>query len=151
MNYIVLTGVKPYDGRYEFDPEASKFTIREWGWIKQHTGYMPLTIGDGLDGADPALFCAFAAVALHRADKIQAADVPGFVERLQDLAFEDTITLEADDEEGEPDSNPLADEKPTVSATTSGDGSPTSSENPGNGHNRSGTPASASTGSPQPW
>ena len=45
------------DGRYEFDlaeyVETSR--LREWGWIKKLSGYLPVTIGDGLDGADAEL------------------------------------------------------------------------------------------------
>ena len=30
-NWITLTGVKPYDGRYELDLDEQPLTMREWG------------------------------------------------------------------------------------------------------------------------
>ena len=30
---------------------APTFTLREWGWIKRHSGYLPLTIDEGLAGS----------------------------------------------------------------------------------------------------
>ena len=49
MNHLIITGVPPYDGRYEFDMERD-FTTREWGWLKRLAGYLPLNIEEGFDG-----------------------------------------------------------------------------------------------------
>ena len=65
MDYIVIEGVRPYDGRYEFDLEGRELTTREWGWIKRLSGYLPLTIEEGL--TDPELITVFACIALRRA------------------------------------------------------------------------------------
>jgi len=62
MEYIVLDGVKPYDGRWPLDATAD-FTTREWGVIKRLSGYLPLTVNDGFQGGDPELFAAFAVIA----------------------------------------------------------------------------------------
>ena len=59
------------------DLARGPFTTREWGWIKKHSGYLPLTVEEGFRGADPELITVFAVIALHRAGKIQTADVVG--------------------------------------------------------------------------
>ena len=57
MDYLTIEGVAPYDGRYEFDLRDRPFTVREWGWIKRHSGYLPrhplrrvAGLGRGADG-----------------------------------------------------------------------------------------------------
>jgi hypothetical protein len=47
MDTIVISGVKPYDGRYEFEL-GDELTTREWGWIKRLSGYLPSTLDDQL-------------------------------------------------------------------------------------------------------
>jgi hypothetical protein len=105
VNYIVIEGVRPYDGRYEFDLVGSEFTTREWGWIKRLSGYLPLTLAEGFDGADPELFAVWATIALRRAGRIEAAEVPTVFERIADAPFGTTIRLEAD-----PEDEPAADD-----------------------------------------
>ena len=97
MDYLTIEGVKPYDGRYEFDLENRALTTREWGWIKRHSGYLPLTIDEGFRGADPELYAVFAVIALHRAGKIDARDAGDMYERIADAPFGATITLEGDE------------------------------------------------------
>jgi len=139
-DWLTITGVPPWDGRYEFDIADRELTTREWGWLKRLAGYMPLTIQDGFDGADPELFAVFAVIALHRNGKIQAADVADTYDRFADAPFGMTILLESDDaEEEEP--APLGNSP--ASAPTSGDDSPTSSETLDGSQSPSGTPASA--------
>ena len=55
---------------------------------------MPFTIDEGFAGGDPELFACFAAIALRRADKIEAQEVPAIYERIIDGPFGSTITLE---------------------------------------------------------
>ena len=98
MDWLTISGVKPWDGRYEFDVAGQELTTREWGWIKRLSGYLPLTIDEGFDGADPELFATFAAIALHRAGKVDAREVPAVFERLQDAPFGATIRLTSDSE-----------------------------------------------------
>ena len=74
MDYIVVEGVRPYDGRYEFDLAGQELTTREWGWIKRLSGYLPLTVEEGL--SDPELIVVFAVIALRRAGKVEPKDVP---------------------------------------------------------------------------
>ena len=94
MDYIVIEGVPPYDGRWEFDLEGRELTTREWGWIKRFSGYLPLTIDEGL--SDPELIVVWACVALTRAQKATPAEVPQLFERLIDAPYGSTFTLETD-------------------------------------------------------
>ena len=97
MTYLVIRGAQPWDGRYEFDLAENAITTREWGWIKRLTGYLPLTMDEGLDGADPELYAVFAAIALHRAGKIRPDEVPEIFDRFVDRPFDpEDVTLEAD-------------------------------------------------------
>ena len=145
MDYIVLEGVKPWDGRYEFDLDAQPFTTREWGWIKRHAGYMPLTVDQGWRGGDPELFAAFAVISLHRAGRISPQDVPDLFERFADVPFGATIRLEAgetaEDDAGPPPGNTNG------SSNTSGDDSRTSTASPAPPPRSSGIPASATSAS----
>ena len=93
MDWVTITGVKPWDGRYELDPEAD-FTTREWGWIKRLSGYLPLTIDGGFEGADPELIATFAVIALYRADKVEERDIPDLFERFKDAPFPAGIRYE---------------------------------------------------------
>lgn len=110
MDFIVIEGVPPYDGRHEFDIAGQDFTTREWGWLKRLSGYLPMTVDEGFRGGDPELFCAFAVIALHRANKVAAADVPDVFARLTDSPFVTTIRLESDtaDDAEEPEPDPSA-------------------------------------------
>ena len=110
MDWVVLEGVKPYDGRYEFDLTGNELTTREWGQIKRLTGYLPLTIEKGFEGADPELFAAFATLMLARAGKIGATDIQAVYDRICDAPFGTTVRLESDttDEQEEADASPPA-------------------------------------------
>jgi hypothetical protein len=143
VNWIVVDGVKPYDGRYEFDLGSQELTTREWGWIKRHTGYLPLTMEEGFRGADPELFTIFAVIALRRAGKIDQTEVAAIFERICDAPFGATIRMELD----QPEDTEDADVGPpalssTGSEPSSGDASETTlvtSPGPPNG---SGNPGS---------
>jgi hypothetical protein len=150
MDWVVIEGVKPYDGRYPFDLEESPLTTREWGWIKRLSGYLPLTLDDGFSGGDPELFSCFAAIALRRAGVVDTRQVAEVFDRIVDNPFETTIRMESDapaEEEPEGDASP-----PPPSSSASGpdsgpsltNGSGDSDEIPG----RSGMPESATSESP---
>jgi hypothetical protein len=128
MDWIVIDGVQPWDGRYEFDLDRQPFTTREWGWIRRTTGYMPLTVEEGLRGADPELFTVWAVIALRRAGRINAEEVTGTYERLLDAPFGAAITFEGGTEAdaGPPPGGPG--EGSSSNGATSGPGSSTSSE-----------------------
>ena len=145
MNYLVIEGIKPWDGRYEFDIENEEPTTREWSWIKRFSGYLPLTIQQGLEGGDPELFCAFAVIALRRADKVEPGDVQQLYDRLADAPFGATIRLEADQAETvEDDASPPATSS-NGSWSTSGTDTKPSSDRSAPIPPASGIPASATS------
>ena len=113
MNWITIVGVRPYDGRYEFDLGNQELTTREWGWIKRHTGYLPLTLEEEFRGSDPELYAIFAVIAIRRAGKIDQGEVPALFERICDAPFGATIRMEFDDDVEEED----ADSPPPESST----------------------------------
>jgi hypothetical protein len=153
MDWLTIRGGTVYDGRYEFDLEATDFSVREWGWLKRHAGYMPLTIQEGFRGADPELYAVFAIIALHRAGKISRADVPRVLEVLMDVPGTLTIRLESDQVEEEPDEEEVLPppQSPSSSArrSASGDDSKTSSETSPSSPPDSGILASATSESRQ--
>jgi hypothetical protein len=152
MDWLVVQGVKPWDGRFEFDLEGSPLTTREWGWIKRLSGYLPLTLDAGLAGGDPELFSCFAAIALRRAGMIDNRQVAEVFERLVDSPFETTIKLESDTagDSAEGDASPPPPNS-NGSASISGLDSPPSSENSYDLPRATGMPGSAiSESSPMP-
>ena len=128
MDYIIVSGAKPYDGRYEFNLGV-ELTTREWGWIKRLAGYLPATLDDDNAFSDPELVCVLAAIAMRRAGRIQPQEVPAVFERMADAPFGTTITIEAGQQEEaeEGDAGPPA-RSSNGSEPTSGPASPTSSE-----------------------
>lgn len=139
---IVIEGVKPWDGSYDFDIDDRPLTQREWGWIKRLAGYMPLTINDGWQGGDPELFAAFAVIAMHRAGRIAASDAQDMYDRFADVPFGTAIRLELDPaglQDG--DARPPAGNN-SSNGSSSGDDSRTSS---GMWAPADGTPASATS------
>lgn len=153
MDWLSIRGGTPYDGRYEFDLESADFSVREWGWLKRHAGYMPLTIEEGFRGADPELYAVFAVIALHRARRITVADVGRVLEVIADLPGTLTIRLESDapEEAEEPEDAlpPTPSQSSTRSASSSGDDSPPNSEISELRPRASGTPDSATSESRQ--
>lgn len=107
---IKVRGVSPYDGDYEFDDDRS-FTTRELRWIKQISGYLPATLGVGLDGGDADLVIAIVVIAMHRAGKVAREDVLDLADRMSDIPIDDPdqefLTIEASDDE-EVEDVPLA-------------------------------------------
>jgi hypothetical protein len=147
MDWIVIDGVKPYDGRYQLDASLD-FSTREWGWIKRLAGYLPLNVEEAFTGGDPELFAVLALVALHRAGKVEARDVPGLYDRMLDSPFWTTIRFESDGdtvlaEEADADSPPPG--SSTGNAGSSGAESTPSSETSPSRQNGSGSPGSDSS------
>jgi hypothetical protein len=151
MDYLVIDGVKPYDGRYLLDLEEQEFTTREWGWIKRHSSYLPLTASEGFASGDAELVCVIGAILLRRAGRIETRDVPSVFERLADAPFTASLRWESDPA-GEPLEDDLAD--PTASSngntSSSAPASTTSSENSGGQPSPTGTPELAISGSDPP-
>jgi hypothetical protein len=149
VDWIVIDGVRPYDGRFEFDIAGQEFTTREWGWIKRLSGYLPLTIEQGFSDGDAELFCAFAVVAMHRAGTIDRRDVPDVFERLADAPFGSTVTLESDGA-GADDDDPFAEstrESSPPNTPISGLPSMTHSESWGETQPATGNPGSGTSAS----
>ena len=123
---IIIAGVPPYDGRYDFNFEQGLNT-KEWGWIKRHAGYLPVTLGDDAF-SDPELVCVLAIIALHRAGRVEARDVPKVFDRFADAPFGTTVTVEPDpDVQAEEDgADPL--ESSNGNEPSSGTSSTTNSE-----------------------
>jgi hypothetical protein len=143
---IIIEGVLPYDGAYDWDLERQELTTREWGWIKRLAGYLPLDLGDPAKWGDPEVLVCFAAIALRRAGRVEAREVPQVFERLADAPFDGAkIQLETEEAE-EDDAGPPASSS-NGSTGSSGAVSPPSSETSTANQPGSGTPASASTGS----
>lgn len=87
MTTIVVSGIRPYDGRYELDDDRA-FSTREWRWIKQVSGYLPLTVADGFKGGDPDLFVALAVIAMNREGRIDRDSVLEVAEALAEVPFD---------------------------------------------------------------
>jgi hypothetical protein len=141
---IVIEGIPPYDGVYPWDLDRQELTTREWGWIKRLTGYLPLDLSDPEKWGDPEVLVCFAAMALRRAGRVEAREVPQVFERLADAPFDGAkIQLETEEAE-EDDVGPPA---PSSNGSTgfSGPASPPSSEPSTTSPAHSGMPASAST------
>ena len=145
-SWITLTGVKPYDGRYELDLDGQPLTMREWGWIKRNAGYLPVTL-TGETFADPELITMLAIISMYRAGKITNQQVPDLWDRFQDVPFGSTITLEADQDDAvEDDAGPPPGKK-SEKQSSNGGSSPTGSVNQDDhprhtGSQRSGTSVS---------
>lgn len=116
---LVITGIRPYDGSYDFDMESEPLTTLEWRWVKKISGYLPLTLQDGFDGGDPDLIVALAVVALRRAGKIMKEQAFQAADRIADAPFDGAalqLIADPDDEteaDAEGDAVPPAEASPT--------------------------------------
>ena len=146
-NWITLSGVKPYDGRYELDLDEQPLTMREWGWIKRHAGYLPITL-TGESFTDPELITMLAIVAMHRAGTVTTTQVPELWDRFQDVPFGSTVTLETDETE-EDDAGPPPSGK-SAKPSSNGASSPNGSETPAGPPRSTGSPASVTSESVPP-
>ena len=145
MYWMVVDGVKPYDGRYEIDFE---FTTQELGWIKRHAGYLPAEIEDAFRGIDAELLCVFAVIGMRRAGKVDKRDVADVFERLSEAKF-GSMSFEADPEEEDGVVSSPPQRSSSGPTGTSGPGSTTSSETSEDAQSFSGMPGSGSAESAQ--
>jgi hypothetical protein len=144
MDYLIIEGVKPYNGRYEFNLDGQEFTTREWGWIKRFSSYLPLTAADGFANNDAELMCALAVIMLRRAGRISTEDVPSVYETLADAPFTAALRWETsptDDATGDDLVDPTASSNGNTGS--SGTASATSSETSDNPSSPTGMPGSA--------
>lgn len=125
MDTIQIEGVRPYDGDWPFDLNQQPLTTREWGWIKRLSGYLPNDVESGVN--DPEFVTVLALIALHRAGKVDTAEVPEVFDRLQDVPFGGAIRWRVGESEAADEPAPP---QPSSSGNgaTSGPGSTRSSE-----------------------
>lgn len=144
MDWIVIDGVAPWDGRYELDLNEQPLTTREWGWAKRYAGVLPVMVDENTL-TDPEMITLLAIVALRRNGKVEINDVPDLWERLQDVPFGSTITFEGgpvdEDDAGPPP------QKTDSRANSNGEGSPTDSETQVLRPSPTGSPPWATSGS----
>lgn len=114
MDFLVLEGVPPYDGRYPL-ARPDEWTTREWGWIKRLAGYLPINL-DEEQFTDPEFLCVWAAITLRRAGKIEAAEVPAVFGQLSDAPPEAAFQVISEDEQETAEELP-----PTPSSSENGD------------------------------
>lgn len=107
-----------FKGEWDFDLGDEPLTALEWRWIKKVSGYLPLTIDEGVAGLDPDLFIAIAVIVLVRVGRVQRGEALAVADILADLpadgsalkvVFDDT----AEEEEGEGDPPAVAAVPPT--------------------------------------
>lgn len=150
MDYLSIEGVRPYDGRYEFDLRSATFSVREWGWIKRYSGYLPLTIDDGLAGSDAELMAVFALIALARARRISPDEIAEAWDRFADAPGVVSVRLELNREEVAEEALPPSPPRSSgENGRSSGADSEMNSERSASSPSDSGTPVSASSGSRQ--
>lgn len=95
----MIVRVPPWQGEYELDEDRS-FNTDEWRWIREISGYMPLTVQDGFAGGDPTLFVALSVVAMNRNRKIADGEVVEVARRLAKAPFDgEAITMVGDNVE----------------------------------------------------
>lgn len=117
MARIIIKGIPQYDGDYELATERPLNGL-EWRWIKKVSGYMPLTMRDGFEGADPDLFIALAVIAMRRDGKITKDEALRVADTLAE-AYGVEIDLTDDASEVE-DEIPLVSTPPPVELLRSG-------------------------------
>lgn len=107
---ITIAGIPPYDGTYDFPLAEAPLTTSEWAWVKKFSGYLPLTLDEGINGGDPELICAFALVAIYRAGKLTYGDAARVFRVLADAPFGESIVFDVGDEVEEEADPPRAPE-----------------------------------------
>ena len=140
-DFVVVDGLKPWDGKYPLDTGDQPLTTREWGWIKRLTGYLPadFTVND------PEVICVLAVIAMHRAARVATDEVPDVYNRVIDAPFGANIRLEVTEQAGDADGPPPEPGVTSSSTPFSGNGSPTSSETSAPDLKPTGIPGSATS------
>lgn len=139
---VVIEGIAPYNGEYEFDTEKV-MTTREWRWLKQIGGYSPRTLDEAIADYEPDVVISLAVIAMCRAGKITREEVLEVAEKLIDYPYDGSYITLSGGEESEPEIPPALTLEPdgaspkssseNVSSTSpsnasSGNGSPTASD-----------------------
>jgi hypothetical protein len=125
MSDRVVLNTPRFTGEFPLDLKDDPMTALEWRWVKKISGYLPMTVDEGVAGLDPDLFIAFAVIALYRAGKIDKAEALIVAETISELpATPGTlqVVFEAEEEEAEQDPPTVA----TLTPKESGSGSSSS-------------------------
>src|SRR5262245_19736101 len=143
-DHLVISGVAPFDGAYPLDIDEAPLTTLEWRWIKQLSGYLPMTITEGLAGGDPDLIVALAVIAMRRAGRITREQVLMTADQLADVPFDDAHLSYrlGDAEQNGGDASPPIDGAGSSSVDSGADSTPPSAS-PGNGPSPTGSRDSA--------
>ena len=148
MGDRVVLDTPRWKGEFPLDLADDPLTALEWRWVKKISGYMPMTVEEGVGGLDPDLFIAFAVIALHRAGKIQKAEAIQVADVLADFPADgSTLQVIFDAEEDEdveadppqPPSEPPENAENVSELRASGASSSTTSDPLAPGHSRTGT------------
>src|SRR5262245_11312430 len=143
MDWFVVEGLAPYEGRYPWDLIVPNLTVREWTWVQELAGVYPATYLERAGAADARLMAVLVVLAIRRAGTIGNDGVEQLVERLKDVTLDDNIRFELGDPDTQEDD---AGPPPTSSSSnggSSGEPSTTPSESsaetpPNTGAQRSG-------------
>jgi len=123
MDRVTITGIPPFDGVFELDLSTRVFSTLEWRWIKKISGYLPLTIQDGLEGGDPDIFVVMACIALYRAGRIAKEQVFAAADQLSEPPFDGAaIQIVVGEPEEEADERPPFSSPMTNGSESSSDG-----------------------------
>jgi len=128
---VMIVNVAPYQGEYPLDIENQPFSTVEWRWIKQISGYLPLTMDKGWAGGDPDLFLSFAVIAMRRANRIEKADVLRVASEIEEAPADGaaiTFRGSTSDEDEEDDADPTPASLPDAGPSPSGGDSSESTE-----------------------
>jgi len=145
MDHIVIDGVPPYDGRYDFDLFSTGHGFRgyELSWLKRFSGYLVVDIDDKAFG-DHEVIIVLALIALCRAGKVSEQEVPALFDRFQHTEFAGLIRMEMGEREPESDAGPPRSSS-SANGGSSGAGSSPSSETSPPTLATGGTPGSATS------
>ena len=103
----IIVNITPYEGDYELDFNRV-FNTHEWRWIREISGYQPLTFDDGMAAGDPSLFLALAVICMRRAGKVERDRVLNAADEMAEAPVDGVaITLVADTVKGADDEIPL--------------------------------------------
>lgn len=100
---IVISGARPYDGRYPMIP----FNRYEQGQIRRLAGWMPLQYEEALQGGDAEFVAMIAVLAMKRAGSVAREDVADVFQRLLEMDGCE-ITLEGEEAADEPGPPPTS-------------------------------------------
>lgn len=150
MADLILTGIsRSFDGTYELPlTSESPMTNREYGWVGDLCGIMPLDVEDAFFGGHAKLFATLAGIALYRSGKIDQRSVPDVVDQILDAPYGAGVKVLSGKAEGEEEEPGPPQSSSSSNGDTSGLSSTESSGESQETREPSGTPGSGSSASP---